>query len=167
MTQTQDAEPMLVLIDFVDKLLDDPTEEGLTTTLAAFPSAGAALIDHLEGRFVRLEAMTSLEDRDEWWMALELLASHWGEAERRAFLEKVGLRAAAPEAYRWLAAFFRVGIPVDTFEPWLLRGLEQGSDTEKENASHLAYYLFDGTEGYALSPEGEARLEAADAELRG
>jgi hypothetical protein len=82
--------------------------------------------------------------------------------ERERFIADVGLRASSPSAYRWLAPFFREGVSIHTLEPWLLGHLERGDDLERENASHLAYYLFDGTPGYALSPAGQARLEAAD-----
>ncbi len=159
------TDPLLGVVGFVDALADDPTPEGLARTLEANSGAKVALVTYLESRFVQLDRMTELENHDEWWMALEILAAQWGEAERKLFLDRVGLRAAAPEGYRWLANFFRAAVPVSELEPWLLRGIEQGDETEQLNASHLGYYLFDGTPGYELSAAGQDRLAAADAAL--
>lgn len=147
---------------FVDTLVDDPTAEGLTAALVQHPGAGAHLVDYLESRFVRLEPMAGLEKEAVWWTMLEILAAKWSSEDKAAFLQRVGLKLASPDGYRWLGAFFRDAFAVSELEPWLLNGIENGSSSERENASHLAYHLFDGTEGYQLSPEGEARLRAAD-----
>ncbi len=156
------ADPFDGVGRFVDKLLDDPTDVGLAAALEANPGAGRALIDYLESRFVALDPMSGVEETPQWWTMLEILAATWGAEDKAEFLRRIGLRLGSPDGYRWVASFFREVFPVAEIEPWLLRGIEEGDARERENASHLAYHLFDGTPGYRLSPEGQARLSAAD-----
>jgi len=147
---------------FVDTLMDDPSEAGLAAALAKHPKAGAHLVDYLESRFVKLEPMAGIEEEAVWWTMLEILAAKWSPEDKRAFLDRVGLVVASPDGYRWLAPFFRDAFPVSELEPWLLAGLEGDLPAARENASMLAYHLFDGGENYRLSPAGEARLRAVD-----
>ncbi len=146
---------------FVSAFVDDPTMEGLEAALARFPEAPANLIDYLESRFVACIALADVEQSESWWTMLAILASKWTAADKRALQDRVGFRAS-PDAYRWLAGFFRDAFPVTEIEPWLLAGIESDDHATHEGASHLAYHLFDGTPGYLLSEAGQARLEAAE-----
>jgi hypothetical protein len=98
-------------------------------------------------------------------MALEMLAHHFSDTDRQALLARIGLDVASPDANRVLSVFVRTAFPVETIEPWLIHGIEHGTQRQRVNASHLAYHLFDGTPGYAPTDAGAARIAAAEADL--
>ena len=147
--------------NFVSAFVDDPTMEGLDAALTRFPDAPSKLIDYLESRFVDCVALADVEQDGNWWTMLAILAAKWSADDKRALQDRIGFRAS-PDAYRWLAGFFREAFSVLEIEPWLLAGIESDDDATHEAASHLAYHLFDGTPGYLLSEAGQARLEAAE-----
>lgn len=151
-----------VLLDWVDRAADDRSPVGVLGARAAFPEAGAALVDYLEGRFVALEERLAIEHSTVWWELLLSLAETWLPEERDAFLERVALRGATPGSYKWLAAFVKVAFHVEEVEPWLLAGLESHDARTQDNAGLLAYYLLDDV--YRLSDGGEAKRQALGAQ---
>jgi hypothetical protein len=149
--------------DFIGRLVDDPSERGVALALEADPGAGGALLEFLHARFVLAEeGFGRLEDDAMFWRLVAILASRWSGAERQRFLAETLFRAAAPDAYRWLAPLVAALFTPEEAEREVLKAIERGDLAARVNASHLAYYLFDGTPEYALSEVGRKRLRDAD-----
>jgi hypothetical protein len=151
-----------LIVEWVDRAADDRSPVGILGARAAFPEAGMALVDYLEGRFVALEERLAIEHSPLWWELLLLLAETWLPEERDAFLTRVVLRGGTPGCYRWIAAFVKVAFSADEVEPSLLAGLESPDPMTRDNARVLAYYLLD--DAYRLSDAGEAKRQALGAQ---
>ncbi|MCX5741892.1 MAG: hypothetical protein NT062_05250 [Proteobacteria bacterium] len=161
MSSATESPPDLgVLVDAAAYIVDEPDEEGVLAHLVErHPHAGAALVAYLEQRFVHSNPeRLAIETSGTWWSLLALVASTWSEADKAAFLARVGLQARHPDAYRWLAPFFRAAFPAAEMETRILDGLDSSDPETREAASSLAYFLFDGDEDYEPSAEGQRRL---------
>lgn len=149
--------------DLVERLIDDPTEDGLAAALSADPGARDAVVGYLEARFVRGEpGLDELEGEDIFWRLLAIAASTWTREQRERFVRGTLFSALAPDAYRWLAPIAKTVLPPEEAEREVLAVIERGDEKARVNASHLAYHLFTGEPEYALSEIGQRRLADAD-----
>ncbi|MFO0744490.1 MAG: hypothetical protein U1F43_02310 [Myxococcota bacterium] len=149
--------------DLVGRIVDDPTEHGLAAAVAADPGSLDALFAVLRDRFVeRGEGFGDLEGDDTFWRIIAIALTTWAPALRERFAAEVLFKAAAPDAYRWIAPLARALYRADAAERLVLAAVERGDAATRVNASHLAYYLFDGSPEYALSDIGARRLADAD-----
>jgi hypothetical protein len=153
-------EHMERMIDWLDRVVDDGSPDGLAAAHRAFPGAGRALVDYLEARFVEQVAGPTTERLQEWWQLLLTLATTWSPDEKAGFVARVALRVTSPGSYRWVAGFVKVAFAPTESEPWLVAALASADEATRENASLLCYYLLDGD--YRLSDAGDAERQRHD-----
>lgn len=148
---------------FIERFIDDPTERGLAAALDADAAASEALLAVVHDRFVAGgPGFGELEEDPMFWRLAILAATTWTPEQRQRFADATLFRAAGPDAYRWLAPLARAVFRADQAERIILAAIERGDAATRVNASHLAYHLFTGDAGYALSEIGARRLRDAD-----